>query len=139
MRNFIRYLPKFMHATGAILCIVSGIPSLPNNPGYVFNIAFGGLIGFEAIPKKAPKKYPPSSERDALGSAYHGITYSRNVKMLFAGALAAMSIWFAMQGYVNYAINSAFFTLGALFSVGASEIERHQIKKILNDIVNKKE
>lgn len=131
--KFKEYLPKGMHAAGSLVCVGSGIPSLPYNPGYAFNVAVGILLGYEILPKE-PKDYLPSSKYDALVAAYHGINYSRDVKILFGVASGVMSIWFAAQGNKEAAIQSLVFVSGLGLSAGGSQIEANRVKNTLDKI-----
>lgn len=131
--KMIEYLPHILHASGTVLSVASGVPSVPRNPGYSFNMAVGCLLGYEALPSKKSKEFPPSSRYDGLVGAYRGITASRNVKMLFGGALAAMSIWLYAQGNIHAAMENGLFDLGLLLSVAGSEIERKKVLKILKE------
>jgi hypothetical protein len=131
------YLPNILHATGAVISIASGIPSIPHNPGYAFNVGVSGLLGYETIPSRTPKNYLPSSKYDGLAGASRGYTSSRNVKALFGGALTAMSVWFGLQGNFHAALENSLFDLGLMLSVAGSEIERRRVLRELKELEKK--
>jgi hypothetical protein len=128
------YLPNILHGTGAALSLVSGIPSLPYAPGYSFNVAVTGLLGYETLPSKIPNDYTPSSRYDDLVGLMRKYSSSRNVKALFSGALTAMSAWFALQGNTEAAIGNGLFDLGLMLSVAGSEIEKRRASKKLKEL-----
>ena len=128
------YLPRAMHAVGSALSVASGAPTMSRNPGYVFNVAVAALLGYEALPSKPHKDYPPSTPYNGLVGAYRGVKASRNVKALFGVALAVKSIWFLLQGNLYVALEDCLFDIGLLLSVGGSEIEKRRVVKELKEL-----
>jgi hypothetical protein len=128
------YLPNILHAAGAVLSIVSGIPSLPNNPPYPLNLSVGYILGKEAEVPKPPRDFPPTTKYDGMAGAFRGFTNSRNVKAAVGVGLGAMSVWFAAQGHMRPAAENALFDLGIWFSVAGSEIERRRMTKELKEL-----
>jgi hypothetical protein len=127
------HLPNILHAAGAVLSIVSGIPSLPNNPPYPLNLSVGYILGKEAKPSKPPSVFPPTTKYDGMAGAFRGCTNSRNVKAAVGVGLGAMSIWFAAQGHMKPAMENALFDLGIWLSVAGSEVERRRMEKELEE------
>lgn len=122
---------KIMHGFGAALVLVSGLPSIPNNPGFVFNVAVCILLLSEAIPIFPKGKYLPSSEYDGLANAYNGISRGQKIKIMFGFATIILATWSNFIDKTEATLGGLVLASGIAISVYASQMERKYLQRVL--------